>query len=99
VNGRYLSEDYYFDYRARTIGIPIYADHNCMVQHQGKMNYPFHSNMNISDRVPVGQLFALAEALGDTGTKVIDDVVTIGARMLNPDREWVVREAQKRLAS
>jgi hypothetical protein len=35
-NRRYLSEDYYFDYRLRTMGFPIWVDTNVQTKHRGE---------------------------------------------------------------
>jgi hypothetical protein len=37
---RYLSEDYYFQYRCRKMGIPIYADAFITLGHVGTITYP-----------------------------------------------------------
>lgn len=65
VNGRYLSEDYYADYRARLIGIPVYVDTLCEVTHQGFMDFPFKDNVEVFDGVPVSVLFKLAKEFND----------------------------------
>lgn len=66
VNGRYLSEDYYCDYRARKIGFDIWVDTTCQVQHEGFIRYPFTSNVPILDGMTIDHVFNLAENLGCT---------------------------------
>ena len=83
VNSRYLSEDYYFDYRARCLGIPIHADTRCELQHEGSIRYPFASNLSLSKRVNLATLFRIAESLGDTGFAATDDVLQIATRVIN----------------
>lgn len=61
VNGRYLSEDYYADYRAKLIGIPVYVDTLCEVAHQGFMDYPFKDNVEVFDGITIDVLFRLAK--------------------------------------
>lgn len=39
VNRRYMSEDYYFCYRARCLGFDIYADHGIKLGHVGPHQY------------------------------------------------------------
>lgn len=41
VNGRYLSEDYYFCYLARRYGYDIWLDTSIYVRHVGRAIYPF----------------------------------------------------------
>ena len=41
VDGRYLSEDYYFCYLARKYGYDIWLDTSIYVKHVGKATYPF----------------------------------------------------------
>ncbi len=75
VNGRYLSEDYYADYRARKIGMDIYVDTKCEVQHEGFMRYPFKDNIAVFEKMPIATLFDLAQNLGKTQPKDFDSVV------------------------
>lgn len=65
VDGRYLSEDYYADYRARKLGIPIYVDARTHVEHEGFIRYPFAANLEVFKDMPIERLHALAEQLGD----------------------------------
>lgn len=44
VDGRYLSEDYYFCYLAREAGYKIYYDQNVMVAHHGQFQFPCDDN-------------------------------------------------------
>ena len=64
VNGRYLSEDYYADHRARLIGIDVYVDTLCEVKHEGFMAYPFPANWEIFNGKTVQQVADLASAMG-----------------------------------
>jgi hypothetical protein len=65
VDGRYLSEDYYMDHRARKIGFDIYVDGLCQVVHEGFIGYPFTSNMPVFDKVTVDQIHDLAVQMGN----------------------------------
>jgi hypothetical protein len=42
VEGRYLSEDYYFCYLARQAGFDVWMDGNILVTHVGHAAYPFN---------------------------------------------------------
>lgn len=83
VNGRYLSEDYYADYRANRLGIPVFVDTRCELQHEGVFKYPFHSNMKVSSRVDLGTFVSMAEMLGAPGHNISEDVQTIIKRVVN----------------
>lgn len=83
VNGRYLSEDYYADYRANRLGIPVFVDTRCELQHEGVFKYPFHSNMVISSRLDIGTLVSMSEMLGAPGHTISEDVETIIKRVAN----------------
>lgn len=41
VEGRYLSEDYYFCWLARQCGYDVFLDPEILVKHEGKATYPF----------------------------------------------------------
>lgn len=66
VDGRYLSEDYYADWRARKIGMDIYVQTKIEVQHQGFIGYPLNSNFPVLDGMKVNDVFELAKAMGNT---------------------------------
>jgi hypothetical protein len=66
VNGRYLSEDYYCDYRARKIGFDVWVDTQCQVQHEGFIRYPYTSNVPVLDGMTIDHIYSLAEKLGST---------------------------------
>lgn len=83
VNARYLSEDYYFDYRCRLLGIPVHVDRDVQVQHEGAMRFPFASNLTIGNRVRIDTLYRVAEALGDTGYRKSDEEVQLALRIVN----------------
>ncbi len=63
VNGRYLSEDYYADHRARLIGIPVYVDTLCEVSHQGFMDFPFKDNVEVFDGITIDTLMKMCELI------------------------------------
>lgn len=65
VDGRYLSEDYYTDYRARKIGIPVYCHTGVEIQHEGFALYPFTSNFPVFDGMTVNDVIALAKKTGN----------------------------------
>ncbi len=66
VQGRYLSEDYYCDYRARKIGFDVWVDTRCQVAHEGFIRYPFHANAPIFNGITAEKIFEVAENLGST---------------------------------
>lgn len=66
VDGRYLSEDYYFCNRARRIGYDIHCDGLCQVVHEGFIGYPFTSNLPVFDDMTIDRVHDLALSLGDT---------------------------------
>lgn len=72
VNGRYLSEDYYIDYRCRKIGFDIYRDTKTQVTHDGHIRFPFYSNAEVFDGISVEHLFAIAEKMGNTNIRDAD---------------------------
>lgn len=65
VNGRYLSEDYYADYRAKLIGIPVYIDTGVEVAHQGFMDYPFKDNVEAFDGISIDVLFKFCKLINE----------------------------------
>lgn len=65
VDGRYLSEDYYFDYRARKIGYDIHVDGLCQVVHEGFIGFPFTSNLPVFDDMTIDRVHDLALSLGN----------------------------------
>ena len=82
VNGRYLSEDYYADYRAERLGIPVYVDTNIMLKHEGSFSYPLMSDMKISEKIDMGTVFKIAETMGCVGHNVPSETeVQIAARL------------------
>ena len=82
VNGRYLSEDYYADYRAERIGIPVYVDTTLQLKHQGEFQYPLLSDMRITEKIPMATVFKIAETMGCTGHTVpSEEEVQIAARL------------------
>jgi hypothetical protein len=40
VEGRYLTEDWYFDYRCGKLGIPVHVDCTFHLKHEGMISYP-----------------------------------------------------------
>jgi hypothetical protein len=64
VEGRYLSEDYYCDYRAQKIGFSVYVDTKCEVPHQGFIDYPLSANDPVLDGISVAKIGELARSLG-----------------------------------
>ena len=40
VNGRYLTEDYYFDHLCHQAGIPVYVDTRVKLKHRGTADFP-----------------------------------------------------------
>lgn len=64
VNGRYLSEDYYADYRARVIGMDIFVDTKCEVQHEGYIRYPLNANWECFDGISVQKLWEMGHVKG-----------------------------------
>lgn len=72
VNGRYLSEDYYADYRARLIGIPVYVDTMSEVRHQGSIEFPYPANWEVFNGMTVQQVSDLAAKLGKPGATHVD---------------------------
>lgn len=85
VNGRYLSEDYYTDYRAKLLGIPVYVDTLCELGHQGFMDFPFKDNVEVFDGVPISVLEKLAKEFNTNPERFR---LTYGA--LRPESEVVV---------
>lgn len=69
VDGRYLSEDYYFDHRARKIGYDIHVDGLCQVAHEGFIEYPFTSNLKIFDDMTIEHVHDLAMSLGNVANR------------------------------
>lgn len=65
VDGRYLSEDYYADYRARVIGMDVFVQTRIEVQHQGFIGFPLIGNFSVFDGVSVNDVYALAKAHGN----------------------------------
>ena len=64
VDSRYLSEDYYFDYRARKIGYEIYCDGLCQIVHEGLIGYPFTANLEVFDGMTIEAIYDLAVKMG-----------------------------------
>lgn len=64
VDGRYLSEDYYTDYRAKKIGMPVYCHTKVEIQHEGFMLYPFTANFPVFDGMSVSDIIAMAKKMG-----------------------------------
>ena len=88
VNGRYLSEDYYADYRAERIGMSVYVDTKLQLKHEGTFQYPLMSDMKITEKIPMTTIFKIAECMGATGHNVpSDEEVRISARLLKADIE------------
>lgn len=78
VNGRYLSEDYYADWRARKIGMDVYVQTRCQLEHEGFMRYPFVDNVEVFRGVTVERLHRLAETMGNTHPEDFDRVAVGG---------------------
>jgi hypothetical protein len=49
VDGRYLSEDYYFCHLARKYGFDIFVDPSIVVGHVGKMEFPLPNDTDLID--------------------------------------------------
>lgn len=79
VNGRYLSEDYYCDYRARKIGLDVYVDTQCQVTHDGHIRFPFYSNVEVFKGMSIDQLFSVAEKLGNINVRDADGLRSLVA--------------------
>jgi len=83
VNGRYLSEDYYADYRAERIGMPVYVDTTLQLKHEGSFAYPLLSSMKITEKIPMATIFKIAECMEGQGHTVpTEEEVQISARLL-----------------
>ena len=83
VNGRYLSEDYYADYRAGLIGMPVHVDTKTQLKHEGSFQYPLMSNMKITEKIEMGTVFKIAETMGQLGHRVpSDEEVQIATRLV-----------------
>ncbi len=74
VNGRYLSEDYYTDYRARKIGMDVYAQTKIQIQHQGFIGYPLHGNLPVFNGMSVQDVYNLAMKMGGAPAQDHEDL-------------------------
>ncbi len=77
VNGRYLSEDYYADYRARQIGMDIYVQTKCMVTHHGAASFPVQTNWEVFKSMTVEQVAELAKQMGGRATDAEKPTMTV----------------------
>lgn len=77
VEGRYLSEDYYFCHRARKIGFDIHVDGLCQVVHHGGIGFPFTSNLKVFDDMTIDQVHELAVGKGNIEHRNKDDLTRI----------------------
>jgi hypothetical protein len=90
VNGRYLSEDYYFCHLARLAGHKIWLDTQLYVKHVGRAEYPFKDNDLLMGASYLLRQYATSAELDK---KIVQSILDAVHHQVD-HRDWVIKDGK-----